>query len=148
MRFKVRIQESLTSEHIYRFNVEYQTIECTSYYSSNRSGDGDIWGYDWTDHYFEDFQKELSDLKKELAGSDYHEDNLYSFYTQEADEKLEKLRDKYNPCCHKTIHGKTYLTGTAYSGVLNKYLPPIPREEFDKLVRETAHKLIDEMEIK
>lgn len=138
----------LTSEHIYEFNVKYQTIECTSYYSSNRSGDGDIWGYDWSDHYDKSKTIEIQELIEELFGSNYHEDCLYSFYSKEASEKIMKLEDKYNPTCHKTIHGKTYLTGTAYSGVLNKYPPPIPREEFDKLVREAAHKLVDEMEIK
>ena len=132
IRFNVRIEESDTLEHVYGF----EDMRCTGYWCSRRSGPGDIWGFDWSKHYHSIKYSEILHLETKY-GEDCYEMEAY-----------DRICDRYNPVCNKTIHGHTYLGGVYSSTVMKDHPPIIPMEEFYNLVREEAIKWVMQQKIR
>lgn len=136
MKIEIRHRLSNTEEEIYLFSID-NTIEYEGIYFSNRDPHG-TFGYDWSEKYKFDKEKEIKALKEQYIEYEYYE------YNYEFEEKLQEIKDAYNPVVNKTNNGKPYLHGIYGNSVKKDYPLKIDKQ---KIVEEVIKK-IHTMEIK
>lgn len=103
MNIEIRHQISETSEEVYFFTID-NSINYRGVYFSNRDPHT-TFGYDWSEKYKLDREKEIKTLKEKYSEHEYYE------YNYEFEKKLQEIKDAYNPILHKTNNGKPYLYG-------------------------------------
>lgn len=108
MKFEITYQISETEREIYELNLLEGYIVFTGIFYSARNDENDVWGDEWNTYYANTQQKLYAELNREDEET-HLDDFIY-------ESKRKSIQEKYNPCYHKTIHGKTYYHGEYFAG--------------------------------
>lgn len=109
MKIEIEYIISETEKETYHFEDCGNSFRYVGIGFSRRNDKNDIWGDKWNEHFDKAKGKELKEFE------DY-EDDYYAFSPM-IEEKIKEIKDKYNPCMHKTDTGKSYYMGQ-YGGKL------------------------------
>ena len=132
MRIQIIHKFSEKQRFIYEFDVYGSGFKHIGTYVSNRNGKNDIWGDLWHKHFSKDREQNINERLEYLENCGCSEEEIVY------DEKLNKIRDKYNPVCLKTNDGRT-----RYYGIHGDMNPNETREEYRlKLSKEQIKKKI------
>lgn len=130
MNIIIRHEISDTYEEVYHFDVDIFRINYKGVEFSYRENSQSVWGYDWTNTYKNDEQKEITDALSEYNLDEDDISNVMNSYEPyKLYEKLTEIRDAYNPVCNKTSRNENYLSGIFGSDLKSQYPINIPKEE-------------------
>lgn len=116
-RFIIRKQISELEEEVYEFKIDNSSIEYICFFSSKRKSKDEPWGYDWDKFYEKQREEELNSILNNV------EVDYYGNYDIESLDAINKIEDKYNPCCQGLLRGEF-----SYN-IREKYPPKITVEE-------------------